>query len=138
MTLTAMSISVGHSPQLINLTQHIIRLFQPDGMYTEILPNGKIARVASAPEIIGYVDEIPILYNAFEGPVHNLPNPVENVIYITSSITAEYVKRPDVVAPDTSPRSIVRDETGRLYGVKALRTYAPPYITCNDHNVCMV
>ncbi len=107
---------------LYNLTQHYIRLYRPDGTALELAPSGKVARVASAPEIIGEVEGVPVLYTTY-GQALNLPDPQEGVLYITSSMVAEVVKRADVVSPDTSPRSAVRDEHGKLLGVKSLRSY---------------
>ncbi|MCE5337201.1 MAG: hypothetical protein LLF90_00725 [Methanomicrobiaceae archaeon] len=107
---------------LYNLTQHHIRLYRPDGTTLELLPSGKVARVASAPEILGEIEGVPVLYTTYEQAL-NLPDPQEGVIYITSWLVAEVTKRADVVCPDTSPRSAVRDEHGKLLGVKSLRSY---------------
>ena len=107
---------------LCNLTQHYIRLYRPDGTALELPPSGKVARVASAPEILGEVEGVPVLYTTY-GQALNLPDPQEGVMYITSWVVAEVMKRADVVCPDTSPRSAVRDEHVKLLGVKALRSY---------------
>lgn len=107
---------------LYNLTQHSIRLYRPDGTALDLPPSGKVARVASAPEILGEIEGVPVLYTTY-GQVLNLPDPQEGVMYITSWMVAEVVKRADVVSPDTSPQSAVRDKRGKLLGVKALRSY---------------
>ncbi len=107
---------------LYNLTQHSIRLYRPDGTALELPPSGKVARVASAPEILGAVEGVPVLHTTY-GQVLNLPDPQEGVMYITSWPVAEVTKRPDVICPDTSPRSAVRDGQGNLLGVKSLRSY---------------
>jgi len=107
---------------LYNLTQHSIRLLRPDGTALDLPPSGKVARVASAPEILGEIEGVPVLYTIY-GQVLNLPDPQEGVMYITSWMVAEVVKRADVVSPDTSPQSAVRDKRGKLLGVKALRSY---------------
>lgn len=107
---------------LYNLTQHYIRLYRPDGTALELPPSGKVARVASAPEILGEVEGVPVLYTTY-GQALNLPDPQEGVVFITSRMVAEVVKRADVVSPDTSPRSAVRDGQGNLLGVKSLRSY---------------
>ena len=113
---------------LVNLTQHTIRLFQPDDSYIEIPPSGKVARVTAAPEIVGFVGETAIIYKAY-GYTVNLPDPVDNVLYITSSLTAEVVRRPDVVSPDTTYHSAVRGDNGKMLGVKVLRGYTPRGVT---------
>ncbi|GAA5262125.1 hypothetical protein [Methanocalculus sp. MC3] len=117
-------LSCYQNPRLVNLTHHTIRLYQSDDSYIEIPPTGKIARVGAAEEIVGYVGETPIIYKEF-GSVVNLPDPVDNVVYITSTLTAETVKRPDVVSPDRTPHSAVRDDSGKMIGVRILRSYTP-------------
>lgn len=107
---------------LYNLTRHQIRLYRPDGTVLELPPSGKVARVVSTPVILGGVGGVPVLHSLY-GRVRNLPDPQEGVTYITSWVVADLVKRVDVVSPDTSPRSAVRDEYGKLLGVKALRSY---------------
>ncbi|MEM1711524.1 MAG: hypothetical protein QXU12_03910 [Nitrososphaerota archaeon] len=42
--------------------------------------------------------------------------------YWSSSNVFTGVSRPDILAPDTSPSSAVRDSEGRIIGVKALLT----------------
>jgi len=45
-------------------------------------------------------------------------------VYIVSSLVAQAVKgRQDVVAPDTSPSGVVRDEQGRIIGVKRFQRW---------------
>jgi|GEM_PF-924636 len=110
------------SVSLYNLTQHYIRFYRPDGTALELPPSGKVARVASAPEILGEVEGVPVLYTTY-GQALNLPDPQEGVVFIISRMVAEVVKRADVVSPDTSPRSAVRDGQGNLLGVKSLRSY---------------
>ena len=43
--------------------------------------------------------------------------------FIVSSIVAQHVSREDVLAPDTSPDSVVRDEKGRILGVRRFQVF---------------
>jgi len=53
----------------------------------------------------------------------NLPEPEEDTLYISSSIVAMTANRKDVISPDTSRDSAIRDEAGRVIAVKALQTF---------------
>lgn len=47
-----------------------------------------------------------------------------SIIYIVSSLVAQAAKdRNDVIAPDTSPAGVVRDEQGRIIGVKRFQRW---------------
>lgn len=51
------------------------------------------------------------------GKVENLPEPQEGVVYVVSALVAQAVPdREDVFIPDDT----VRDEQGRIIGVRAL------------------
>lgn len=54
--------------------------------------------------------------------VEGLPEPEEGVLYITSSVIAQHVRRPDVVSPDTAPGGIVKNG-GNILGVKGLQLW---------------
>lgn len=54
--------------------------------------------------------------------VYNLPEPQEGVLYIVSTMVANSVKRPDVIAPITDS-TCERDEKGRVVSVKGFQTF---------------
>ena len=56
--------------------------------------------------------------------VQNLPEPQEGVMYIVSSMVAQHVKRPDVIAPITDS-TCERDELGRVVSVKGFQSFVP-------------
>lgn len=113
--------SEGHAARgsvtFVNLTPHEVVLFRGDEVVMRIPPSGKIARVGVKQEQIGEVAGVPVVKNVY-GDVEGLPAPRPNTFYIVSSIVLSRVEgRDDVVAPDTGPTA-VRDEAGRIIGVR--------------------
>ena len=118
-----------------------------------IPPSGKIARVEVLQENDGEINGIPIVrtsFGAVEGlpapsicancsnnslyggscqcTAGGLPSdckdfePIE--VYIVSTLVAQAIDgRKDIVAPDTSPESAVRDEQGRIVAVKRFQRW---------------
>lgn len=105
--------------KLINLTPHEIKIVDEKGDVKLIIPpSGKVARVKTRQEVVGRIDDIPVVKTVLEG-IEGLPEPKEGHIYIVSSLVAQNVKdRDDVIAPDTSPQGVMRDEKGNIIGVK--------------------
>ena len=120
----------------INLTPHTINLHKEDGTVIEIPSSGTIrlkekvsdpiypfvvVKSFENPEVI-YRDEVKVVEITPEDP--------DTLIIIVSSIALDIVKEIDlpeeiqkftrkiVVAPDTGPNSVIRDENGRIVGVK--------------------
>lgn len=110
--------------KLVNLTPHKISVFLPNGEKTEIEPSGTVARVQARSVEIGTVEGIPVVRTEF-GAVDGLPEPQPNTIFIVSTLVAQALKgkRHDIVAPDTSPQSAIRDENGRIMGIKRFQTF---------------
>jgi len=114
--------------EFLNLTPHEVTIFDAEGknVIMRIPPSGVVARVETVSEIIGYCDagqvKIPVRATRY-GEIRGLPEAKKGVIYIVSTVVllalkAKGIKRNDVVAPDTNPDSVVRDEQGRVIGVK--------------------
>ena len=60
------------------------------------------------------------------GKVEGLPEPEEGVVNLISSLVlAQVPNRTDCYAPDTGPDSVLRDEKGRIIGVRRLTRDAP-------------
>jgi len=110
--------------ELINLTPHEIKIVGEDGEVKAVIPpSGKVARVKTKQTVVGFVDDIPIVKTTF-GDVEGLPEPQPNTVYIVSSLVAQAIKgRDDIVAPDTSPNGVVRDNEGRIVGVKRFQRW---------------
>jgi len=95
------------------LQQYVIDRFPPSGL---------VARVKADRVKIGEYNGIPVFKTVFGG-VEGLPAPERGVIYIVSTLVLQALKgkRNDVVAPDTSPQSAVRDESGKIIAVKGFQ-----------------
>jgi len=112
--------------EFVNLTPHTITVFDSSGKkcLIEIPPSGQVARVATMAEEVGALPinghDVPINRVTY-GEVENLPEPQNGTIYIVSVLVLQALKgqRTDVMAPDTGPDSVVRDENGRIAGVRA-------------------
>ena len=110
--------------EFINLTPHPIIIYRGEEKI-EIPPSGTIARVEVKQEKVGELDGIPVHKSTF-GDVEGLPEPKENTIYIVSTVVlqalkAKGIERKDLVAPDTTPSGAVRDEEGRIVGVRGFQ-----------------
>ena len=119
------------TPKIINLTPHDINICLTDKCEEKIsIPkSGIIARVQQSRKIIGTIKinniDIPIVKTTY-GKVEGLPEkPEQNTYYIVSLVVAQALKDdPEwckhLLVPDTGPGSVVRDENGRIIGVKYL------------------
>jgi len=109
--------------KFVNLTPHEITVFDSTGnVILRIPPSGQIARVSVTSTIVCKVGDIPVR-KVIYGDVEGLPEPKDDTVYIVSTVVLLALKekgiiREDVVAPDTNPDSAVRDDTGRIIGVK--------------------
>ncbi len=121
--------------RLVNLTPHSLFMLVGDRM-VEIRPSGQVARVVTAAvhaydvvvedPAVPVVFLAPVFYTSF-GEIENLPDPERGVVYVTSSLVAQAAAargRTDVVAPDTSPESAIRNADGQIVAVRRLQTFA--------------
>lgn len=114
--------------RVVNLTPHPIvlksRTLGVDDM--TIQPSGLVARVntISGEELKLMGDGLPVALftSPTYGEVEGLPDPIDDVIFIVSSIVAaRCTGRSDVFSPGTGPQDeAVRDEKGRIIGVTRL------------------
>lgn len=105
----------------VNLTPHKIVVFTDSGNLV-IEPSGMVARSVPSQTVVGIVNGISVVKTVF-GEVEGLPSPKRGVVYIVSTLVLQALKdrgivRNDVVAPDTSPQSVVRDDAGNIVGVR--------------------
>ena len=110
---------------MVNLTPHDLVVYDEMGE-EEIasLPRaGEMARVETQAKEVGEFSlnghNVPLVETSF-GDVVNLPEEKDGTIYVVSVIVVQAVrgKRDDVVAPDTGPASVVRDDAGNIMGVR--------------------
>lgn len=112
--------------KFINLTPHSCNIFDKSGTEIAIIQSSGIARVKT--KITGSrkidfksrsIDIVDTIYEQIIG----LPDMVEDTFFIVSIFVAnalkeQKIKRDDVIVPDTSPDSAVRDSEGKILGVK--------------------
>lgn len=104
--------------KLVNLTPHIINICNEEGAIISSIESSGVARVATTSTVIGDINGVPVVKNVF-GNVTGLPEPEAGTVFIVSMIVKSAVPhRDDVVVPDTSPSSVVRDSGGNIIGVK--------------------
>jgi len=112
--------------KFVNLTPHEIVVYMKDDIeQMRIPPSGKVARVSVIRQQVKEIEGIPV-YNCEFGNVEGIPEPKEGVIYIVSTLVRQALTRrgeirADVIAPDTSPDSVVRDKEGKTIGVRAFQ-----------------
>ena len=125
--------------KIVNLTPHPITIcddncspvltLPPSGMVARVKQERRLAKVLQViqrldDEVTMDVVMVPVV-EATYGEVEGLPGPKRGVVYVVSSVVLEALKgqRDDVVAPDTGPGSVCRDENGRIIGVRFLRRW---------------
>lgn len=111
--------------RIINLTPHAIGLATEDGVVT-IPASGTVARVAVSVSPAGEIEtdygRVPLVRLTYGDPV-GLPDPQDGVVYIVSKVVADALPdRPDLVYPDTSPESAIRNDAGQIVAVRRLVT----------------
>jgi len=106
--------------ELINLTPHPITIQPSDAQPITIPVSGRIARLDSTQTTDDGIAGVPVVTTRF-GQVIGLPDPEEGKVYIVSSLVAQHVRRPDVVAPDTGPTAIRQD--GQIVAVTRLQRF---------------
>ena len=108
--------------KVVNLTPHEVKIIGEDGEVKAVFPpSGKVARVSVQRVQAGEINGVPVYANKF-GEVENLPEPQPNTVYIVSLLVLQACPdRRDLVAPDTSPQGAVRDEQGRIIGVRGFQ-----------------
>lgn len=105
--------------RLINLTPHAISLANEAGENIQTIPaSGVVAWVSMTVCDTGRrVARIPVVVQE-PGQIENLPEPDGNVYIVSIVVLGAIQGRADVVAPDTGPGSVVRDDIGRIIAVR--------------------
>jgi hypothetical protein len=106
----------------VNLTPHSINIVELGE-----IPSSGVARLATNQEKVGEINGVPLVVNTF-GDIQ-IPEGVDcsGKIVVVSLIfkdKADELKKLTgakmIVAPDTSPNGVVRNEKGQIVGVKQL------------------
>ncbi|MCP3966695.1 MAG: hypothetical protein GY718_10145 [Lentisphaerae bacterium] len=87
----------------------------------EIEPEGVQVRVQEdvQPYQLDYDIGVPVVLKGY-GEIEGLPEPNDSTYLIVSILVLQAGRdhRPDLLAPDTGPDSVVRDEKGNILGVR--------------------
>ena len=111
--------------KIVNLTPHDLVVYDEMGEeeITRLPRAGEMARVETQAKEVGEFSinghSVPLVETSF-GDVVNLPEEKDGTIYVVSILVVQAVRdlRDDVVAPDTGPASVVRDDGGNILGVR--------------------
>jgi hypothetical protein len=106
---------------IINLTPHDIKVYDAEGknVIRTYPASDQVARVKSKAAVVGEVDGIPVVETRFS-EITGLPDEQPDTVYIVSLLVLQAMEgdRDDLIAPDTGPGSVVRDENGQIIGVR--------------------
>lgn len=110
--------------KIINLTQHAINVFLEEKEMS--FPSEGLARVKTEEKEVGKINGIPVVKTVYT-TVEGLPEQQENTIYLVSTLVLQALKtnginRPDCLAPNTGISGAIRDEQGRIVGVRGFQT----------------
>ncbi len=112
--------------RLINLTPHEVVLYSRDGeSIIKSFPSECNTFGTPKVEYNHLIDPfksqtlgVPIVDRIYTGHIEGLPSPSTDIVYIVSSLVLEAaIDRSDLIAPNTDPSSVIRDEKGRIIGV---------------------
>ena len=110
--------------KFVNCTPHEIAVYADSEIHSFPV-SGVVARVNVTTQddgllvVKGCQSAISVVRTQY-GEVDGLPDPADNTVFIVSGVVLTAIKgsRDDVLAPDTSPTSVVRDDEGRIIAVK--------------------
>lgn len=100
---------------LVNMTPHTLNIVINDEVTIAVAPSGIVPRVSTKIEKIA--DGI---VTTKMGDVEGLPEVVPGKLLIVSALVKAASDRDDLISPDTSPTGAVRDDNGRIVGVRGI------------------
>jgi len=109
---------------IINLTPHIVRIHGENKKVVAEFPSQGVARVATSETLAFEANDLPVSKVVY-GETTGLPEDDANVYYIVSMIVAQAnPDRKDLIAPNSAPQNVVRDDAGQIFSVSGFVTYA--------------
>lgn len=110
--------------KVINLTAHTINVFLEEKEIA--FPSQGLARVKTEEKEVGKINGIPVVKTVYTD-VEGLPESEGNTVYLVSTLVLQALKanginRNDCLAPNTGLSGAIRDEQGRIVGVKGFQT----------------
>lgn len=109
---------------IINLTAHTINVFLEEKEIA--FPSQGLARVKTEEKEVGKINGIPVVKTVYTD-VEGLQESQEDTIYLVSTLVLQALKanginRTDCLAPNTGVSGAIRDDQGRIVGVKGFQT----------------
>ena len=103
---------------IVNATPQDVVIYDDDGNVVKTYPrSGMVASVAVTSKVVDNVNGVDVAEPSFGGVV-GIPEPSDGTIYIVPLMVVAHVSRSDLIGPDTGTDSVVRDDHGRILGVK--------------------
>lgn len=115
-----------YAPKFVNLTPHEISVMDGSGRVILHLPelSCDVPRLHEEIKESEPIGGIPVVTRKFSG-CSNLPEEKYGTYYIVPYLVLQAnPSRKDLVSPDTGPESCVRDENGKIKGVKRLQRWS--------------
>lgn len=107
--------------KILNYTPHAINMCDETGNVFESYTSQGSARVETTQECVGEINGVDI-YSTSYGEVEGLPEQQEDVMLLVSFLVKQALpERTDLICPNTSPQGVVRDENGKIIGVKSFQ-----------------
>jgi len=104
--------------EIVNATPHDLVIMDDAGNVVKTYATSDmVARVSTQVASVSDIDGVPAVETTF-GAVTGIPDADGETVYIVSSLVRSASDRVDLVSPDTGPGSVVRDDSGRIVGVK--------------------
>ena len=101
---------------LVNMTPHPLNFVIDDDVTVTVAPSGVVPRVST--KIVKVADGI---VTTKLGDVEGLPEVIPGKLLIVSTLVKSAASnRDDLVGPDTSPTGAIRDDLGRIIGVRGI------------------
>lgn len=100
---------------LVNMTPHALNIIVDDDLTVTIEPSGVVPRVST--KIVKVADGI---VTTKLGDVEGLPEVIPGKLLIVTLAKSAASNRDDLVGPDTSPTGAIRDDLGRIVGVRGI------------------
>lgn len=101
----------------INLTPHVVNIYDGETLIVTLPPSGTVARVSTDAIRVDTVEGVPIYVNRY-GPIVDLPEPAEGAftLYVVSAFVRSTTSRRDVA----SPGELKRNDAGQPVGCVGL------------------
>lgn len=107
--------------KILNYTPHTINVCNENNEVVSSFESVGCARISTTQKEEYKVDGIQVMSTVY-GEVEGLPEQEDGVMYLVSFMVVNALpNRKDLIAPNTSPQACVRDEEGKIIGVRSFQ-----------------